>query len=102
MRVRGMRQYSAGRTGDVAVRAGEAVVQNVAFQVFAQASGVHRPDAARHLRFVDQSGWAGYHLRYSVDAIDEAVARGRVLVAENAVRARAAFARMRLLCLFAA
>lgn len=46
MRIRGMRQDPARRSSDVAVRTDETVVQDVAFHVLAQASGVHRPDAA--------------------------------------------------------
>lgn len=98
MWVRRMRKDSAGRAGDIAVRTYEAVVQNVAFRIFAQASSVRRPDTARHLRFIDQTGRTGYHLHHPVDAVDETIARGRVLVAEDAIRARAALARLRLLC----
>jgi len=98
MRVRRMRQNPAGRTGDVAVRAYEAVVQDVTFRVFAQASGVRWPNTARHLGLVDQPGRTGHHLHHPVDAVDETVACIRVLVAEDAVRARTALASMRLLC----
>lgn len=98
MRIRRMRQDPTGWAGDVAVWAYEAVVQDVAFLVFAQATGVHRPDTARHLGLIDQPGRAGHHLYHSVDAVDETIARGRVLVAEDAVRARAALARLRILC----
>lgn len=97
MWVRGMRKDPAGGAGDIAVRAYEAVIQDVAFYVFARATGVCRPDAARHLRFVDQSGRTGHHLHHPIDTVDETIARGRILVAEDAVRARAALARMRLL-----
>lgn len=92
-----MRQDSAGRSGDVTVRADETVIENVAFHVLAQATGVRWPDATRHLRLVDQSGRAGHHLNHPVDAVDETVARGRILVAEDAVRARATLAGMWLL-----
>lgn len=98
MRVSRVRQNPAGWTGDVTVRANEAVIENVAFDVLAKANGVCRPDAGRHLRLVDQARWTGHHLRYPVDAVDEAVARGRVLVREVAVRAGTAFASMWLLC----
>lgn len=98
MWVRGMREDPAGRTGDIAVRAYKAVVQDVAFHVFAQASGIRRPDAARHLRFVDQSRRTRHHLHHPIDAVDKTIARGWILMAENAVRARATLTRMRLLC----
>lgn len=97
MWIRGMRKDPAGRTSDIAVRTYETVVQDVTFHVFAQANGVRRPDAARHLGFVDQSRWTGHHLHHPVDAVDETIARGRVLVAEDAVRAWAPLAKMRLL-----
>lgn len=98
VRVGRVRQDPAGRAGYVAVRTDEAVVENIALDVFAEATRVSRPDATRHLRLVDQTRWARHHLRHPVDAVDEAVARGRVLVREVAVRAGTAFARLWLFC----
>lgn len=97
MWIRRMGQNPAKWSWYISIGANKTVVQDVSFHVFAQSTGIGRPDATGHLILVDQTRWTGHYLRHTVDAIDETITSGWVFVLEVSISAWTSFARLWLL-----
>lgn len=97
MREGWMREYATERASDVSFGTREAIVQYVFFHVVARPGRIGRPNAACHFIFVNETRWTRGYRGYTVDAINETIAGGWIVVFEYSIGTGTSFGR---LCFF--